>query len=306
LADINTKLGQIESLMSAIPSMFPPGVTLADWQKMVDCYQPAMENLLSYLDTQYGGVEGFLSQIGVDETEQLKIMALNLVEYPTVTDVSPASGNQGQAMTGVTISGTNFTGATVVSFGAGINTDSFTVDSSTQIAANITIDGLAATGSRDVSVTIPGATGTKAGGFTVTAPPAPTVTGVSPNSGNQGQTMDVTITGSKFDSDVYGTLARAHDVTTVSLGSGITINSFTLNSSDQITANIAISNSAAPGVRDVSVTTPGGTAIKTGGFTVGESKKGQPVWIWIAIGIGAVAVLVVSALVARQAARRRA
>jgi protein tyrosine/serine phosphatase len=305
LADINTKLGQIQSLMSANPSMFPPGVTLADWQKLVDCYQPAMENLLNYLDTQYGGVEGFLSQIGVDETEQLKIMALNL-EYPTVTDVSPASGNQGQAMTGVTITGTDFTGATVVSFGASINTDSFTVDSSTQITANITIDGLAATGSRDVSVTIPGGTGTKTGGFTVTVPPAPTVTGVSPNSGNQGQTMDVTITGSKFDSDVYGTLARAHDVTTVSFGSGITTNSFTLNSSDQITANITISSSATPSARDVSVTTPGGTAIKTGGFTVGESKKGQPVWIWIAIGVGAVVVLSVSVLVARQAAQRRA
>ncbi|MBM4462275.1 MAG: hypothetical protein FJ012_02920 [Chloroflexi bacterium] len=305
LADINAKLGQIETMMSAFPSMFPPEVTLADWQKMVDCYQPAMENLLSYLDTQYGGVGGFLSQIGVDEIEQLEIMSLNL-EYPTVTGVSPASGNRGQAMTGVTITGANFAGATAVSFGTSISTDSFTVDSSTQITANITIDGLAAIGSRNVSVTIPGGTGTRTGGFSVTAPPAPTVIGVSPDSGKQGQTMDVTITGSGFDGDVYGTTARAHDVTTLSFGSGITINSFTLDSSDQITVNIAISSSAASGVRDVSVTTPGGTAIQTGGFTVNESKKGQPAWVWIATGVGVLAVIVVGALVVRRAARRRA
>jgi len=60
------------------------------------------------------------------------------------------------------------------------------------------------------------------------------------------------------------------------------------------------------GSRDVSVTTPGNTAIKTGSFSVAESKKGIALWIWIAIGVGAVVVLVVGTLVVRRATRRRA
>ena len=88
----------------------------------------------------------------------------------TVTSVAPNSGNQGQTLSSVVITGINLTGATAVSFGAGITVNSYTVNSATQITANITIAGAAATGARDVSVTTPGGTGTLTGGFTVTAP----------------------------------------------------------------------------------------------------------------------------------------
>ncbi|MCX6009282.1 MAG: VCBS repeat-containing protein [Chloroflexi bacterium] len=97
---------------------------------------------------------------------------LNTPEPPTVTGVNPTSGVQGQTLA-VTVTGTNFTGATAVSFGAGITVNSFTVNSATQITANITIDAGAAPGARDVSVTTPGGTGTLTGGFTVTAAPPP-------------------------------------------------------------------------------------------------------------------------------------
>ena len=73
----------------------------------------------------------------------------------------------------VVIAGTNFTGATSVSFGSGITVNSYTVDNSTQITANITISGSATTGARDVSVTAPGGTATKSAGFTVSKPLAP-------------------------------------------------------------------------------------------------------------------------------------
>ncbi|GAI53247.1 unnamed protein product, partial [marine sediment metagenome] len=87
-------------------------------------------------------------------------------EPPTVTSVSPDSGEQGATLE-VTIGGTNFTGATAVSFGTGITVNSFTVVSATQITASISISATATLGLRDVSVTTPGGTGTLTDGFTV-------------------------------------------------------------------------------------------------------------------------------------------
>jgi hypothetical protein len=74
--------------------------------------------------------------------------------------------------------------------------------------------------------------------------------------------MTVTITGTKFAGPI-----------TVSFGAGITVNSITINSLSQITALICIAPSAAPGVRDVLVTAPGGTAKLTGGFTVVQQNQ---------------------------------
>jgi hypothetical protein len=68
----------------------------------------------------------------------------------------------------VTITGTDLTAGTVDSFGAGITINSYTVDSDTEITANITIDPGATPGTRDVTVTTPGGTVTLTDGFTVT------------------------------------------------------------------------------------------------------------------------------------------
>jgi primosomal replication protein N len=85
---------------------------------------------------------------------------------PTVTSVNPGSGLWGQSLP-VIITGTNFTGATAVNFGTGITVNSFTVDSATQITANISIAGGSAPGSRDVSVTTQGSVATLTNGFMV-------------------------------------------------------------------------------------------------------------------------------------------
>ncbi len=93
---------------------------------------------------------------------------------PTITSVSPHEGMQGQAPGNVVITGSHFTGATAVSFGlAGITVNSFTVNSGTQITANITISGSATLGSRNVSVTTPWGTTTLTNGFTVNTPSLP-------------------------------------------------------------------------------------------------------------------------------------
>lgn len=76
------------------------------------------------------------------------------VPIPTVSSFTPTSGYTGSSLV---ISGTDFTGATAVTFG-GTSAASFTVDNSTQITATV---GTGASGS--VSVTTPGGTGSLAG-----------------------------------------------------------------------------------------------------------------------------------------------
>jgi hypothetical protein len=175
---------------------------------------------------------------------------------PTISTVSPNQGVQGQTLASVIITGNNLTGASSVSFGAAVTTNSFTVNSKTQITANITIAYGATPGARNVSVTTLGGTATLTSGFTVNLAP-PTVSSVSPNQKIQGQTINITITGDYFSG-----------ATSVSLGLGIAVNSFTVDSTTQITANISISSAATPGTRNVSVTNPGGTGTLANGFTV--------------------------------------
>ena len=110
-------------------------------------------------------------------------------DAPTITDVAPNTGGQGQTLSSVVITGTYLTGATLVSFGSGITVTGYTVDSVTQITASISIGPSAATGLRDVLVTTAGGTATMTGGFTVNRG-LPTISSVSPDNGGQGQTLD--------------------------------------------------------------------------------------------------------------------
>lgn len=107
---------------------------------------------------------------------------------PTVTSTSPNSMTQGTGPTTVTITGTNFTGATAVSFNdANITTGALTVVNATTITVPVTVSSATTTGAKNVSVTTPGGTGTGTGVFTVNAAPctrsAPSVT-FTPTSGS--------------------------------------------------------------------------------------------------------------------------
>jgi hypothetical protein len=73
---------------------------------------------------------------------------------PTITSSSPPSGPTTGGTT-VTIIGTNFTGATAVTFGAAGAAESFTVVSSTEITA---VTAAAGAGEHYVTVTTPAGT----------------------------------------------------------------------------------------------------------------------------------------------------
>ncbi len=91
----------------------------------------------------------------------------------------------------------------------------------------------------------------------------PTVTGVNPNQASQGDTLTVTISGTKFTG-----------ATGVSFGRAIKVNSFTVKSDTAITANITIGPRSPAGSRFVGVVTPSGKGVMKAAFTV---EKNGPV-----------------------------
>ena len=113
---------------------------------------------------------------------------------PIVSSISPNSGPE-TGSTSVVISGSNFTGATTVTFGS-TNATRFTVDSATQITA-LSPSG---TGSVDIKVGTPGGLSATAifGSFSYVA--LPTITSISPSSGVITGGTSVTITGTNLSS----------------------------------------------------------------------------------------------------------
>jgi subtilisin family serine protease len=93
---------------------------------------------------------------------------------------------------------------------------------------------------------------------TVTLPPVPTISSLTPSNGVQGASPAVTVTGTNFQSGA-----------TASFGPDVTVSSTTVISSTQISVALSIATTAATGPRDVTVTNPDGqAAIRAGGFTV--------------------------------------
>ncbi len=92
---------------------------------------------------------------------------------------------------------------------------------------------------------------------------APTLTAVTPGSGQQGATLNVSLTGVNT-TFVQGT-------STASFGQGITVNSLTVTSPTAATANITISPTAFTGGRSISVTTGSEVASNTFAVTAGPA-----------------------------------
>jgi hypothetical protein len=161
---------------------------------------------------------------------------------PTVSGVSPNTGPVAGG-TVVTIGGSNFTGATSVLFGT-VAASSFTVNSASQITATAPAESPAT-----VDVFVINSSGSSSANsgdhFTYYAPPAPTVSGASPNTGPTTGGTVVTVGGNNFTG-----------ATAVMFGN-VAASSFTVNSATQITATAP---PEAAGTVDIRVTTPGGTS----------------------------------------------
>jgi IPT/TIG domain len=160
------------------------------------------------------------------------------IPAPGVTGIGPTFGPEAGGTT-VTITGTDFSGATDVEFGS-TAASAFNVDSPTQITAVAP----AGSGIRDVTVTTPSGTSAVSRADLYTYIPAPAVTGISPTSGPESGGTTVTITGTDFSA-----------ATDVEFGNAPAA-SFHLDGSTQITASAP----AGTGTVDITVTTPSGTS----------------------------------------------
>jgi Cellulase (glycosyl hydrolase family 5)/IPT/TIG domain len=218
----------------------------------IDAYMPwADTNGISYLgwawDTNgcnsfpslISNYDGTPTNFGIGFRDHLAALASST--SPTVTSVSPNSGLPAGG-TSVTISGTNFTGATAVKFGTTAAT--FTFNSATQITAT----SPAGTGTVDVTVTAPSGTSptNTVDQFTYTGPP-PTVTMLAPTGGPAVGGTSVVITGTNLSG-----------ATAVKFGTAAAT-ALTANTATRITAT----SPAGSGTVDVAVTTPSGTSATT-------------------------------------------
>jgi hypothetical protein len=179
---------------------------------------------------------------------------------PTLSSISPSASDVDNTLN-VRLVGTNFiNGSSSVGFsGSGITVNSVTFGSSTQLTVSITISLTAPAGTRNVSVTTPGGTATLSNAFEVLPSNLPTVSGISPSSGKRGTTLNVVLTGSNY--------LNGEIIVAIS-GGGVTVNSVTVNSATQLTANITIAPSASATFRNVSVTNSYGTVTYSNGFQV--------------------------------------
>ena len=163
----------------------------------------------------------------------------------TVTGINPAFGPAAGG-TVVTLTGTNFTAATQVSFGATPAT-AYTVNSATSITATAPAH---AAGQVDITVTTGLGTSATSAADQFTFDATPTVTAVLPASGRATGGTTITITGTGFLS-ATGVKVNGVSATGVTIGSDTSIT--------------AVTPAGAPSIVDVQVTNPTGTSAVAAG-----------------------------------------
>jgi len=167
----------------------------------------------------------------------------------TLTSISPVSGPQGTVVP-VTLTGTNLTLASAVNVsGTGIAVSAVTAVNATTVTATFTIAPNATLSARNVTVTTPAGT-SNAVTFTVIAPPAPTLTSLSPNFELRGTSVIVTLTGTNF--------VNGASVVATPAVPGFNISSVTFVNGTTITATFSSTTSTTIGNVNIEVVTSGG------------------------------------------------
>jgi len=190
------------------------------------------ETILATVGT---GASGAVSVTTPGGTASLAGFTFSSTSAPGISSFSPVEARAGAT---VRINGSNLSGASSVRFG-GTAAASFIVVNATTLLAVV---GAGTSGA--VSVTTPGGTASL-NGFTFISTPTPIIHSFTPLSAQSGQT--VTLQGSNFSG-----------ASSVRFG-GVAATSFSVQSATTMTAIVGAGASGT-----VSVTTPGGTASRTG------------------------------------------
>jgi hypothetical protein len=182
------------------------------------------------------------------------------VAQPTLTSIMPGSSMQGVMNLPVTLSGqflTGATGLTGLGNGVAVVNGTFHVVNDSTITANLNIQPSATTGVRNVAAVIPFGNSTTVD-FTISTPPVATIASITPTSGVRGSTIPVTLTGTNF------TFAS-----TILAGNGVAAGPKTFNADGtQVSTTFLISNTAAVGAHNVTVTNASNIASNAVTFTV--------------------------------------
>jgi len=191
---------------------------------------------------------------------------------PIISAITPTSAFRGQHLE-VSLSGDSFQDVTSISFGEAIAVESYRLISSQEISVSISVAPEALPGPRDVTVSTLGGTASLPDEFEVIRS-APVVTSLSSPSGQRGRSFELVINGENLD-----------QATAINLGDGIIIETFYLDGSNRVVATVRIADDASTGPRDVSVTTPQGTATLPEGFTVEWTLDPSSIWLWLGVGL---------------------
>lgn len=154
----------------------------------------------------------------------------------TLLSLDPTAGARGETIT-LDVRGSNLDTITGYDFGDGIEVSGWTSPTSTSGTVTIEIEESAFSGARGVSASRVDDTYTLFGGFTVTGG-TPTFDDVLPPSGTRGDVVELRITGTNLD-----------EVESITLGSRITIEDFSITSPTVARAAVTVRQDAAAGAR---------------------------------------------------------
>ena len=165
---------------------------------------------------------------------------------PTLDNSTIASGAPGAAVN-VAVTGTNLVEPTIVVAGSDVLVSNVSSVSATLVTATFTVSSTAPLGSRVVTVTTAGGASTTA---FVVGNLVPTLTGINPAAAVRGEAVNVVFQGSGFVTG--GTAIEAIP--------GISVRDTVVQTFTRMTATFEIAPDATLGVRNVRVTTAGGTS----------------------------------------------
>lgn len=172
------------------------------------------------------------------------------VPQPIIASVSPSTFLVGSPDTPITVMGTNFASNSVVNWDGSALPTSMYQGYGYQLNATVPASLLTSTGTAEITVSTAGVTSSTPYQVSISNPPVPALTSISPPAGPIGVPLQVTLNGSGFTLN-----------STVAIN-GINVDATVVNP-NEITVNVPAIDMSLPGNLNFSVTTPapgGGTS----------------------------------------------